>query len=226
LIFKQASPISKAQITGAINSKNNPFLSISDLISLQTKEGLQMNTLIPWKWGKKNIPVKKEDSLAENSSLFSIQQDMNRIFENFFQTFDAMPFSSLGDSSGGLFQPRLDLSESSKELKISLELPGLQEKDLDVSISNDALTIKGEKREEKEENTKGYYRMERHYGSFYRTIAFPCGVDKDGAEATFKNGVLTILLPKTQESQVEVKKIPVHKTSSEPRKNGSFAASR
>ncbi len=172
-----------------------------------------MNTLIPWKWGKKNVPVKKEESPTENDSLFSLQQDMNKVFENFFQTFDSLPFSSLGDSSGGLFQPRLDLSESANDLKVSVELPGLTEKDLDISISNEMLTIKGQKREEKSENTNGYYRMERHYGSFYRTVALPCGVDKDAAEATFKNGVLTVILPKTQESRYEVKKIPVYRTA-------------
>jgi len=147
-----------------------------------------MNTLIPWKWAKKSVPVKREDSLAENNTLFSLQQDMNRIFENFFETFDTMPFALSGNASEKLFQPRVDLSENPKELKITVELPGLSESDLDVSIANDALTIKGEKREEKEEDTNGYYRMERHYGSFHRTVPFPCGVDTDSAEATFKNG--------------------------------------
>ncbi|CAN5506807.1 Hsp20/alpha crystallin family protein [soil metagenome] len=177
-----------------------------------------MNTLIPWKWGKKNLPVKGEDSRPEDNSLFSLQQDMNRIFQNFFHTFDADSFATSGHFSEKLFQPRIDFSENSNQLKISVELPGLDEKELDVSVSKEALTIKGEKREEKEENTNGYYRMERHYGSFHRTIAFPCGVEKDGAEATFKNGVLTIVLPKTQEAQAAVKKIPVKKAS--PENNG------
>jgi HSP20 family protein len=150
------------------------------------------------------IPVKHEDSQPESTSLFSLQQDMNRIFENFFQAFDAQPFAALGDSSGGLFQPKVDLSESQTELKVSVELPGLSEKDLDVSVSNNALTIRGEKHEDKEEKTKGYYRMERHYGSFYRTVGFPCDVEKDRAEASFKNGV-----PKSEQSQEEVKKITV-----------------
>jgi|688.fasta_scaffold319550_2 HSP20 family protein len=170
-----------------------------------------MNTLIPWKWGKKHVPVKREDSLPENASLLSVQQDMNRMFESFFRAFDAMPFSGFGESSTGLFQPRLDVSENSTELKVSVELPGLNENDLDVSISNDALTIKGEKRQEHEENSKGFYRMERHYGSFYRTIGLPCAVDRDGAEATFKNGVLSVVLPKAQNSQSNVKKIVVQR---------------
>ena len=168
-----------------------------------------MNTLIPWKWGKKNVPVKREDSQPESTSLLSLQRDMNRIFESFFQAFDSQPGSSSLGLTSGLFQPQVDLSDSATELKISVELPGLTEKDLDVSVSSDAVTIKGEKREEKEEHTNGYYRMERHYGSFHRTVAFPCGIEKDGAEASFKNGVLTIVLPKSEQSKVAVKKIPV-----------------
>lgn len=170
-----------------------------------------MNTLIPWKWGKKNVPVRREDSLPENTSLLSLQQDMNRMFDSFFRAFDAMPFSGFDESATGIFQPRLDVSENSTELRVSVELPGLNEKDLDVSISNDALTIKGEKRQEREENSKGFYRMERHYGSFYRTIAFPCAVDTDAAEATFKNGVLSVVLPKAHSSESNVKKIVVQR---------------
>ena len=171
-----------------------------------------MNTLIPWKWGKKNVAVKRVDSQPESNSLFSLQQDMNRIFETFFQAFDEQPFASLSESSSGFFQPKIDLSETQAELKVSVELPGLSVKDLHVTVTNDALTIKGEKHEEKEEQTKGYYRMERHYGSFNRTVEFPVGVDKDRAEASFNNGVLTIVVPKAKHSQVEVKKIPVQTT--------------
>jgi HSP20 family protein len=73
------------------------------------------------------------------------------------------------------------------------------------------LTIKGEKREEKEDSTTGFYRMERHYGSFERSVPFPCEIDKEKAEASFKRGVLTVTLPKVASAQYEVKKIPVSK---------------
>jgi HSP20 family protein len=168
--------------------------------------------LIPWNWGKKNLPVRKENgSPSEQTSYFSLQQDTNRAFENFFRTFETgmmMPFSELSER---MFQPRVEVKESSNDVRISVELPGIDDKDLDVSISETYLSIKGEKREEKEANTSGYYRMERTYGSFDRSIPFPCEIDKDKAEATFKRGVLIVTLPKTANSQQRIKKITVKK---------------
>jgi HSP20 family protein len=118
------------------------------------------------------------------------------------------PFSDLTEDT---FQPRVEVKESSNVVRVSVELPGINEKELDVSISDDSLTIKGEKREEKEDNTSGYYRMERTYGSFYRSIRLPCVIDKDKAEATFKRGVLTVNLPKTAGSEQNIKKITIKK---------------
>jgi HSP20 family protein len=168
--------------------------------------------LIPWNWGKKNLPVRKENgSQSEQTPYFSLQQDMNLAFDNFFRIFEngmMTPFSDLSDST---FQPRVEVKESSADVRVSVELPGIDEKDLDVSISNNYLTVKGEKREEKEDNSSGYYRMERTYGSFHRSIPFPCEIDKDRAEATFKRGVLTVILPKTVNSQQQVKKITIKK---------------
>lgn len=166
------------------------------------------NSLIPWKWGKRNVPVRRDDSLPEYSNVFSLQHDMNRLFEDFFRSFEgSSPFSRKSD----MFQPRVDVVESGKDLRVSIELPGLDERDLDVSISNDSLTIKGEKREEREDDTDGYYRLERHYGSFSRTIPFPCDVDKDKAQAVFKRGVLTVVLPKSSQINQEIKRIEIKK---------------
>jgi HSP20 family protein len=168
------------------------------------------NSLMPWKWGKRNVPVRRDDSLPEYSNVFSLQHDMNRLFEDFFRPFDGSSFSPFSETSC-MFQPRVDVIENEKDLRVSAELPGLDEKDLDVSILNDSLTIKGEKREEKEENAGGYHRIERHYGSFYRNIPLPCEVDKENAEAVFKRGVLTIILPKSKETRREIKKIEIKK---------------
>lgn len=168
--------------------------------------------LIPWNWGKKNLPVRKGNgSSSEQTPHFSLQQDMNRVFENFFRTFEMCMMTPFSDLSGGMFQPRVEVKDSSNDIRVSVELPGIDEKDLDVSISHNCLTIKGEKREEKEDNTSGYYRMERSYGSFYRSILFPCEIDKNNAAATFKRGVLTVSLPKTANSQQHIKKITVKK---------------
>jgi HSP20 family protein len=168
--------------------------------------------LIPWNWGKKNLPIRKEnDSPGEHTSYLSLQQDMNRAFENFFRTFDTGMMLPFSDLSEGIFQPRVEVKESANDVRVSVELPGIDDKDLDVSITDKYLTIKGEKREEKESNTSGYYRMERTYGSFHRSIPFPCEIDKDKAKARFKCGVLTVTLPKTVNSQQQIKKISVKK---------------
>lgn len=168
--------------------------------------------LIPWNWGKKNLPVKKEsNSPSDDSPYFSLQQDMNRVFETFFRTFETSMITPFSDAAAGVFQPRVEVKESANDVRVSVELPGIDEKDLDVSVSDDYLTINGEKREEKQDNTSGYYRMERTYGSFHRSIPFPCEIDRDKAEATFKRGVLTVILPKTANSQRQIKKIAIKK---------------
>jgi HSP20 family protein len=109
----------------------------------------------------------------------------------------------------GAFSPKVDVTENEKEFNISAELPGMDDKDIDVSLQNDMLTIRGEKKEEKEDKGKDYYRMERSYGYFSRTIPLPVEVETDKVDAKFKKGVLTITLPKTAKAVAETKKISV-----------------
>ena len=89
------------------------------------------------------------------------------------------------------------------------ELPGLEEKDVEVLLDNETLTIKGEKKEEKEDKGKGYYHVECSYGSFHRVIPLPAGIDQKKVQAQFKNGVLNITLPKAEEAKAKGKKIPI-----------------
>jgi HSP20 family protein len=160
---------------------------------------MTIRNLVPF--GKKSVPVRRED---ENP--FSIlRREMDSLFDNFFRGFDTEPF----ESRMGAFSPKVDVTEDDKEIKISAELPGMDEKDIDVSLQNDMLTIKGEKKEEKEDKGKDYYRMERSYGSFSRTIPLPVDVETDKVEAKFKKGVLSITLPKTAKAVAETKKIAV-----------------
>jgi HSP20 family protein len=98
-----------------------------------------------------------------------------------------------------------------KAYEITAELPGMDESNIDVKVSDGTLTIKGEKKEEKEEKEKDYYLSERRYGSFQRAFAVPDGVDTDKIDAQFKNGVLTVTLPKTAEAQKSEKKIAIKK---------------
>jgi HSP20 family protein len=95
--------------------------------------------------------------------------------------------------------PEMDVSETDKEVKVTAELPGIDEKDLEVSVDEGGLTVRGEKREEHEEEKKGYYLSERSYGSFHRHIPLPSGLIPDKAEAKFRNGVLKINIPKSPE---------------------------
>jgi len=101
------------------------------------------------------------------------------------------------------------MSEDEKAYKISAELPGIDAKDIDVSVSGDMLVLKGEKRQEKEEKDKNYHFSERSYGSFQRAFELPASVDRNKVAADFSKGVLTISLPKTVEAQKPAKKIEV-----------------
>ncbi|NOX89960.1 MAG: Hsp20/alpha crystallin family protein, partial [Calditrichaeota bacterium] len=113
-----------------------------------------------------------------------------------------------GDSFGS-FMPSVDVKEKDDEFVVTAELPGMDAKDVDISISDDILTLRGEKKEEKEEKEGNYYRRECSYGSFHRDIPLPAEVETDKVEAEFKRGVLTVHLPKKPESQRKAKKIQV-----------------
>ncbi|MEI5680721.1 Hsp20/alpha crystallin family protein [Mesorhizobium sp. CCNWLW179-1] len=163
---------------------------------------MQIRDLIPW-GNNKGSEIAKRD---EENPVFSLQRDVNRIFDDFWKRFD-QPFGALGRWDAG--GPRTDIAETESALEVTVELPGIDQKDVDVSLTDSALTIKGEKKSEREESKKGYHLSERSYGSFYRSIPLPSGVDTDKANAEFKNGVLTVTLPKTQEALSRVKKIEV-----------------
>jgi len=139
----------------------------------------------------------------------SFQREMNKLFDDFFGGFELSPWAPVERRLTAAFTPHVDVSETDKEIKVSAELPGMDEKDIDVSLTRDTLTIKGEKKEEKEDKGKDYYRMERSYGSFTRSVPLPVEVDTDKVQASFKKGVLEITLPKTARAIQETKKIPV-----------------
>lgn len=157
---------------------------------------------------KSIIPAEKKDIGAEREEynpLFSLRREMNSLFDNFFSGFEFKPFSG----GVGAFSPSVDVKESASDVRVTAELPGVNEKDIEVSLSKDSLTIRGEKQEEKEDRGRGYYRMERSFGSFSRTLPLPAEVDTEKARAEFKKGVLTVTLPKTSRAIKETKKIPV-----------------
>ncbi len=143
------------------------------------------------------------------SPFTSLQREMNRLFDSFLGGSSLSPWLPFERGGAEAFTPRVDVSETEREIKVAAELPGLDENDIDVSLTRDTLTIKGEKKEEKEEKGTDYYRMERSYGSFTRSIPLPVEVDTDKVEATFKKGVLRVTLPKTASVIEKTKKVAV-----------------
>ena len=123
----------------------------------------------------------------------SLRKEMERLFDRFFEPAE-MP--TLGDWS-----PTVDVSEDKDTITIKAELPGVEQKDIAVSLQDGMLSIKGEKRAESEEKDKRYHRVERSYGAFYRSIQLPSAVDAGKVAATFKDGVVTITLPKAPEAK-------------------------
>ena len=109
----------------------------------------------------------------------------------------------------GKFSPAIDVREGDKELNICVELPGMDEKDVEVLVTDDILTIKGEKKEEKEDEGKDYYHIERTFGSFQRGIPLPPGIDGQKATAKFRKGVLSITLPKTERAKKTGKRVAI-----------------
>lgn len=143
---------------------------------------------------KSLIPRRRERALAERDPFAVLRSEMDTLFDGFFSEF--------GEPARALksFNPRVDVTENDKEVRITAELPGVEEKDVEVSLTGDAITIKGEKREEKEEKGQEQYRLERSYGAFRRSFSLPSEVDADKTTASFKKGVLTVTLPKTAQA--------------------------
>jgi len=139
---------------------------------------------------------------------YSLQRQMNSLFDDFFSGFGAAPRGLATGGFGG-FMPSVDVKESDREFIIRAELPGVDEKDIDVTVTNDAVTIKGEKKEEKEDKGKNYYYMERSYGSFNRVIPLSAETEGGKAEASFKNGVLNITIPKSAVAKAKGTKVPI-----------------
>lgn len=165
---------------------------------------MQIRDLIPW---GRNRETARVEGGHDDNPVTHLQRDINRVFEDFWSRFER-PF---GGANGALtgFGPTTDVSETDEAIEVAIELPGLDEKDVEVSLTDDVLTIRGEKKHESEDRRKGVYISERSWGSFYRMVPLPPGVDADKATADFKRGVLTVTLPKTPEAQSKIKRIDV-----------------
>ncbi|MGB8633623.1 MAG: Hsp20/alpha crystallin family protein [Xanthobacteraceae bacterium] len=162
------------------------------------------------------LPVKTERSPAPSTQLWRpferLHREIDRLIEDFNGGFWRSPFYSptfdLLPTSWAI-APAVDFTDTEKAYEVTAELPGIDEKNVEVKVANGVLTIKGDKNEEKEERKKGYYLRERNFGLFERSFQVPDGVDSDKIEASFKKGVLTVTLPKKPEAQKVAKRIDV-----------------
>lgn len=164
---------------------------------------MAMRDLIPWNRGR-DVTVRR----GENFSPFvSLHREVNRLFDDFFRGFDFAPLSTerLFDRTMGW--PNVEVSETDNEVKVTAELPGLEEKDVEIELANGVLAIKGEKQSETEDKDRLF--SERYYGRFERRIPVD-DVDQDKVSAAFKNGVLTVTMPKVPQAQSKVKRIAIN----------------
>lgn len=130
-------------------------------------------------------------ALAPWSGMTGLKQEMDRLLDRFFEP-SGDELLALGE-----WAPRLDVAETAEAIVVKVEVPGIEPKDIEVSLKDQVLTVKGEKRQDKEEKDEHFYRVERSYGSFSRSVRLPAAVDQGKVHATFKNGLLTVTLGKT-----------------------------
>jgi len=154
------------------------------------------------------IPVGR-DRAAATQPFFSLQREIDRLFEDFTRGFPAMAGFAGGNGNGStMLIPSTDVTETDKEIEITAELPGLEEKDVQVNFADGVLTIRGEKKAQTEAKDKNYRLVERSYGSFERSVALPDGVKAEDVKASIAKGVLTVTVPKpapAQAKKIEVK---------------------
>ena len=184
---------------------------------------MDLKQLAPWNWFKNEeessvVPVRRAEGQtffpesAALSPMIDLHREMNRIFDSAFRGFGLSPFGSelfTPLTASGQLKPQVDISATDKEYCITVKVPGVSEKDVKVEIAENVMTIRGEKKQEKEDKGENYYRMERAYGSFQRVLSLPEDAAHENVKATFKNGVLTLRVPRREIPKVEVKKVEI-----------------
>lgn len=165
--------------------------------------------IIPRRRSSGLMPWRRDDGPlgSVRREIDSLHREMDRMFDELWN--GRWPAGLVESGSRAEIMPQLDLTEDDQAFHINVELPGMDEKDVDLTLSDRTLTIKGEKKEEKEAQEKDIHRRERTYGYFRRSLELPAEVDADKIAASFRKGVLTIDLPKSQQAQEQTKRIEV-----------------
>jgi HSP20 family protein len=161
---------------------------------------VDFKSLVPWRNNKSQVPATREDFF---DPFVTFRREMDRMFDDFFGR-----SLSAGSPWEGI-TPAVDIDDSGKELVVTAELPGVSDKDIEVSLAGDLLTIKGEEKSEHEEKNGDSYYMERRFGSFSRSVRVPFEVGDEKVDAKFKDGVLTIRVPKPAELQRMARRIEI-----------------
>ncbi len=159
---------------------------------------MTLKSLLPSLWDKENY-----------EPFHSLQREIDRVFSDFSRGAQ-LPLTARNGSGAMRLMPSIDVSETDTALEVSAELPGVDEKDIEVTLSDNVLTIKGEKKAESEKEEKNFHVVERSYGSFRRSLTVPFDAGAEEIEAKFENGVLKVTLPKPPEVEAKTRKIPVH----------------
>jgi HSP20 family protein len=189
---------------------------------------MDIKRLAPWNWFKKEqenvertIPVQHggmlKPTLDQGHPLADFHREFDRLFESMLQGFGRSP-SGFGLTGWpamveDILKPTMDISSADKEYKVTAEVPGVKEEDVHLELTDDTLFIRGEKKQEKVTKDKRYDCVERSYGAFQRVLSLPDDVDQDGIQAAFKDGILTITMPRRVMPESKVKRIEVRKAA-------------
>jgi len=175
---------------------------------------MKVKDLVPWRRDRNQANGQTALRRKGVDRTRALQADINQAFEDFWRGFGVpMPFENIfggGLSASSDRLPRIDVRENDKEVDVEAELPGMDDKDIDISVAEGMLVIRGEKKAEREEKNGGYIKRERSFGRIERIVPLPDGLDLEHAKAVFKQGVLTVAIPRSHEAQEAVKRIPVH----------------
>jgi HSP20 family protein len=193
------------------NGKQNQALTTENR---ESRTGIaRRETYSPGAWG------------SPFSFMRRFSEQMDRLFEDFgFGPTIGTEFGRVNGLQDSLWSPQVEVFERGNQLVVRADLPGLTRDDINVDITDEAIVLQGERNQESVENEKGFYRSERSYGSFYRTIPLPEGIDAEAAKATFRNGVLEIIMPVLAQAKKQSRRVEISDSSTEPKSHASAKA--
>ena len=159
-----------------------------------------MQSLLPSLWGHRDKP--------EKSQIGTLHREVDRLFDEFARDFGDFGLARTGNGEG-LLAPSIDVAETEKAIEVKAELPGVDEKDIEVELANGVLAIKGEKKSESDKTEKDFRLIERSYGRFERHLPIPFEIEADKVQASFDKGVLSVTLPKPAEARSKSRKVKI-----------------